>query len=173
MVILTWITWLWWGLFAMFFHYKVTVFLSIITKYLIGREMLGNYGNNLFYITPSHTNFSTLEWTIFVCNSYYCGICLMVTFLFPLFLLHLIRIVLWGRAASSPLFVYSVVYLHQYWPMDIVLFCRLLFINTLVAQIALYLAIQNSFSLAPLSFQHCFLSTCLLLTPVDAQGFFG
>lgn len=61
LALLTWVTWLRWGLSAMFFHDKVTVFLSIITEYLIGREILGNYGNNLFYITPSHTNFSTFE----------------------------------------------------------------------------------------------------------------
>lgn len=56
------LTWVFWVGSAVFLHRKVTIFTFVITKYLIGREILGDYASIFCYITPSHIDFSIHKW---------------------------------------------------------------------------------------------------------------
>lgn len=117
------------------------LFFLLITKYLIGSEILGDYTNIFFYITPSHTDFSIPEWFLHAVV-YYCDICLMVIFIstFP-------STFNWSSAVrKSSLFSHLFIQLFIYISMDF-FFCRLLYITILtyfIAQIVPYLAIGNS-----------------------------
>lgn len=118
------------------------LFFLLITKYLIGSEILGDYTNIFFYITPSHTDFSIPEWFSHA-TVYCCDICLMVILspsTFP-------STFNWSSTVrKSCLFSHLFIQLFIYISVDM-FFCKLFYITILtyfITQIVPYLAIGNS-----------------------------
>lgn len=155
LVMLTLITWSgWWCLLLL--YYKVTIFLLELINSL--RDMFWDYANILFLLKLSLTDSSTHGWILPTTIIMYCGVCLVVIFLFSHFFYIFKN---WDSSVRedcpfSVIYVFNYLFFYQHTLMDIYfLLCIIIqyyIIIHFISQIVPSLAIVTFFRLTPLFF---------------------